>query len=137
MKLKLAHICILTNDLQKTLYFYEKVLGMTKVFDFVKAGDLYGYYIKMSDNNFIEVFKEETIGEKAGGTFQHLCLETDDIKESFKKIRSMGIETTEIKKGCDNTFQIWFKDPNGLDIELHQYTELSSQLTGKECEVDW
>jgi glyoxylase I family protein len=137
MDLSIAHICILTNDLEVTYNFYTKILGMSKVFDFIKDDELFGYYLKMADGNFIEVFKEEARVEKNQGSYRHLCLETKDIQKLHKKMCSNGIEATDIKKGCDNTYQFWIKDPNGMDIEFHQYTFSSSQLTGVSCQVDW
>ena len=136
MAISIAHVCLLTKDLQKTERFYTQALGMTKMFDFHKEGRHYGYYLKMSERNFIEVF-EDTEVEHRTSRFLHLCLETDDIAAAREKLVAAGVEATEISKGCDDTFQIWFKDPNGIDIELHQYTETSSQLTGKNCEVNW
>ena len=137
MKLSLAHICILTRDLEETLRFYRDALGMEKVFDFNKEGELYGYYLKMSDGNYLEVFKDDQVAGKVSGPYLHLCLETDDIEAAKAGLEAAGVTCTDIKKGCDNTYQTWFKDPNGLDIELHMYTDVSSQLTGADCQVDW
>ena len=43
----------------------------------------------------------------------------------------------ELKMGADHTPQFWMKDPNGMDLEFQQYTERSSQFTGRDVEVDW
>lgn len=137
MKLSLAHLCIYTKDLEATRKFYCDGLGMKKVFDFTHNGALYGFYLEMSKGNYIEVFLSDDLESESNGPMRHLCLETENITGAKETISKAGIETTEIKKGCDNTFQFWFKDPNGIDIELHQYTSESSQLTGKNCEVDW
>ncbi len=133
----LAHICILTRDLEATSTFYCQALGMKRKFDFFKDGNLYGFYLEMSDGNYIEAFRDDAVGDRVSGPFLHLCLETDDIEASRQQLMAAGVAVSEIKKGCDNTFQIWFKDPNGLDIELHQYTAQSSQRTGADCIVDW
>ena len=136
MALKLAHVCILTKDLEKTEQFYCGVLGFDKVFEFKKEGSLYGYYLRMCDKNYVEVFLDDEFTHKPSA-FLHLCLETDDIDSYIERLKRGGIKTTEKTKGCDNTLQIWFKDPSGIDIELHQYTDKSSQITGVDCEVDW
>jgi lactoylglutathione lyase/glyoxylase I family protein len=136
MTISLAHVCILTPDLEATRRFYCDALGMETAFEFHKDGELYGYYLKMSERNYIEVFKDSVM-ENIPSRIRHLCLETDDIEAARRKMVEAGVEVTEIKKGCDDTFQFWFKDPNGIDIELHQYTATSSQLTGRDCIVDW
>lgn len=137
MKLSIAHLCIYTKDLERTRAFYCDGLGMKKVFNFMHKDTLYGFYLEMSKGNFIEVFLADTFTEHNNGAMRHLCLETDDIHRAKEKLNAAGIETTDIKKGCDNTYQFWFKDPNGIDMELHQYTPKSAQFTGEDCEVDW
>ena len=137
MKLSIAHLCIYTKDLEATRRFYCEGLGMKKVFDFTLNGSLYGFYMEMAAGNYIEVFHSNSFSDTNSGAMRHLCLETDNIKNARKRLTDAGIDTTEITKGCDNTYQFWFKDPNGIDIELHQYTDQSSQLTGQNCEVDW
>lgn len=137
MKISIAHLCIYTKDLEATRKFYCDGLGMKKVFDFTLKGSLYGFYLEMSKGNFIEVFFADEFDSTPKSAMRHLCLETDDIEEARRTLINAGIESTEIIKGCDNTYQFWFKDPNGIDIEFHQYTPESSQFTGINCEVDW
>ena len=136
MTLSIAHLCIKTTDLKETERFYTEALGLTKVFNFTKEGRPVGCYLRISDGNFIEVFEEET-AESGSSLIAHLCLETDDIDGMIDRLKEAGVSTTPKKKGCDNTYQTWFQDPNGIDIELHQYTETSTQITGRDVEIDW
>lgn len=135
MKISIAHICIRTLDLQKTEDFYCGVLGLKRVFDFTKNGKKVGCYMQVSDRSYIEAFDEEVSGK--GSNIAHFCLETDDIEAMKKRLADHKIPSTEKKLGCDNTYQIWFQDPNGIDIEFHQYTDRSSQFTGASVEIDW
>ncbi|MBN2526937.1 MAG: VOC family protein [Deltaproteobacteria bacterium] len=137
MKISIAHVCVYTRDLDATRRFYCDVLGMKKVFDFTLDGKPYGFYLEMCEGNFIEVFHNDDYTEETNGALRHLCLETDDIAGVRAKLTDAGIDTTDIVLGCDNTHQFWFKDPNGIDIEFHQYTKDSAQHTGANCEVDW
>ena len=54
---RLAHICINATDLNETLRFYTEVLGLEKGFEFERNGKLFGYYVKLGDASFIEVFQ--------------------------------------------------------------------------------
>ncbi len=137
MKISIAHVCIYTRDLETSRKFYCDGLGMKKVFDFTLNGSLYGFYLEMSPGNYIEVFLNAEFDAENRGPLRHLCLETDDIEAMRDRLNQAGIVTTEITRGCDKTYQFWFKDPNGNDIEFHQYTPESSQFTGAHCEVDW
>lgn len=137
MNISIAHICIYTRDLEASQKFYCDGLGMKKVFDFTLNGQLYGFYLEMSPGNFIEVFLNAEFDAENRGPLRHLCLETDDIVAMRDRLNRGGIVTTEITRGCDQTFQFWFRDPSGNDIEFHQYTAESAQFTGTDCEVDW
>jgi glyoxylase I family protein len=136
MKLTYAHICINTEDLDKTEEFYTQVLGLEKVYNFTKNKKVFGFYLRISGMQFIEVFKANNISNTPA-SIRHLCLETDNIDGMKERLNNHDIDTTEKKLGSDNSYQIWFKDPNGIDIELHEYTDKSSQITGEDVEVDW
>jgi catechol 2,3-dioxygenase-like lactoylglutathione lyase family enzyme len=136
MSLSIAHVCINTTDLRKTAAFFTEALGLKKVFDFTKNGEVKGCYLEMSKGSFIEIFEVDDVNTKPSA-LAHLCLETDDIDRMKERLSAHGVTTTEKKKGCDDTYQIWFKDPNGIDIELHEYTASSAQLHPRDLEMDW
>lgn len=132
----LAHVCIYSRDLERTRKFYCDGLGLVIKFRFMRQGELFGFYISISDSQFIEVFRRD---EASQGTPQigHICLETDDLEGMRKKLTAAGIETTEPKLGSDQSWQMWMHDPDGTAIEFHQYTPQSTQYTGEDCQVTW
>lgn len=134
----LAHVCILSRNLDRTLDFYCSTLGLRKGFDFLREGKLFGFYLKITDRQFLEVFQTtEAEWSVPPRPITHLCLEVDDIEAVRARLIDRGISVTDKKAGADNSWQIWCKDPDGTDIEFHQYTPESSQLTGKPCHVNW
>lgn len=136
MKLEYAHICIKAKNLAETEHFYTQVLGLEKAFTFRKGAKAIGCYLRLNGTEFIEVF-EDPAAANAPSVMAHLCLRTYDIDAARRTLQAHGIAVTEKKMGCDQSWQIWFKDPNGMDIELHEYTDASAQLTGKDVAVDW
>ena len=44
---------------------------------------------------------------------------------------------TDKKLGIDQTWQAWTEDPNGVKVELFEYTPGSAQFVGGDREVDW
>jgi len=52
-------------------------------------------------------------------------------------IRKMGVPITDKKLGVDETWQAWTADPNGIKIELFQYTPKSAQFVGGDRVADW
>ena len=136
MQPSFAHICVRTRDLKATEQFYTKVLGLKKTFDFVKNGKAIGFYVRISGTNFIEFF-EDSKAESVPSSIAHLCLQVDNIDKAQAELSAAGVTSSKKTMGCDQSWQTWFKDPNGIDIELHEYTKASSQLTGKDVTVDW
>jgi len=132
---QLAHACIFSSDLAATQAFYCGALGLEKTFDFIKDGELYGFYLALGNGTFLEVFAEEPAGSLS--RIRHLCFEVDDIDASIAQLDKQGVKHTEKKLGGDHTWQTWIKDPDGIDIEFHQYTDKSSQRCGTNCLVDW
>ena len=132
----IAHICIVAQDLTQTEHFYCTGLGLKKKFNFIREEILIGYYIEINDHKFIEVFAAEapTTGQTP---VKHFCLEVEDIDAVAERLKENGVEAREKKMGSDQSWQIWCKDPSGIDMEFHQYTAKSSQLTGESCIVTW
>lgn len=132
---QLAHACVMSSDLAATEAFYCGKLGLKKTFDFIKEGELYGFYLELGNGTFLEVFAEPA--KERPSRIRHLCFEVEDIDRVVEELDAKQVAHTEKKLGGDNTWQTWIKDPDGIDIEFHQYTDESSQITGTDCLVDW
>ena len=131
---RLAHVCIHTQDLGATEAFYRDVFAAERAFSFERAGEPHGYYLKFGDRSYLEVFPGEP---GAVGNINHLCLETDDLDALIARARTHGHAVTDKKLGCDHSWQCWLTDPNGVRLEVHQYTEKSLQHRGGVARVDW
>jgi glyoxylase I family protein len=134
---QVAHVNIVANDLPACEAFYCGILGMEKAFEFLKEGELLGFYLKAGSNTFIEVFAADQAPATDRLPIKHLCLEVDDLDEVIEAVRAKGWAITDKELGCDHAWQSWITDPTGVQIELHQYTPQSSHFTGKPCIVDW
>jgi len=131
---QIAHLCLFSKDLARTEHFYCQVLGLRKQFEFRKDGALYGFYLEVGNRTFLEFFQ----GDSApGGTIRHLCLEAEDLDSIAQRLRAAGFKATEKTLGCDQSWQFWTEDPDGVSIEFHQYTEKSAQMLGGTVEVNW
>ena len=132
----LAHVCIGANDLAATERFYCSGLGFAKLFDFVRDGETVGFYLKVAENSYIEVFRQDEVDADAKSPIRHLCFQVAGVDEVSRHLASHGYEVTEKKLGADQSWQAWTADPSGVRIEFHQYTAQSSQVTGKNCVLD-
>ena len=59
------------------------------------------------------------------------------IDDAVAHIRAAGVAVTDKKFACDDTYQAWITDPNGVRIELFEYTPKSAQLVGGDRVADW
>ncbi len=135
MLTNLAHVCIETNDLEKTETFY-RILSLKRQFDFKNLqGELVAFYLAFNNNTYVEVIK--TTKPKQPGLIRHFAIEVDDIDAAHQTLLEHGIDVTDKELGIDNTWMITCTDPNGVFIELHEYTADSLQLVGGVCEVDY
>lgn len=134
----LAHVCLLSTDLSRTLDFYIGTLGLQKQFDFYRQDAWIGFYLKVAERQFIEIFLDGTLPvDSPKGRLTHFCLEVDDIREMHARLIARGVSVSAPKLGADQSWQIWTKDPDGVDIEFHQYSPQSLQFTGEKCLVNW
>ncbi|MDR1420255.1 MAG: VOC family protein [Treponema sp.] len=128
-----AHIAITAKDMDKSLDFYTRVLGFKKSFEIKnpKTGAPWINYLYIGNGQFAELFyngatdnpwKEELRG------FNHVSLLVDDIHSVAERIKKEGgVFTSEPVQGCDNNWQAWITDPDGIRIELMQIVEDSPQ----------
>ena len=134
---QLAHVCLFSHDLAAAEAFYVGALGLRKCFDFTKKGAWVGLYLATGERTFIEIFLNSEAPFAKTGQVNHLCLEVPDLPAAVAELRGKGIEVTEPKYGCDDTWQAWLKDPSGTPIELFQYTAKSAPFQGGDREIDW
>ncbi len=93
----IAHVAIRVHDLAASVAFYQK-LGFEQAFDLRKDNVPYESFIKINDNQFIELYpvtpKDPTPG------FLHLCFEGVDLNTIFDDYASHGL--TPSKAGAGN-----------------------------------
>ena len=135
MKTRIAHVCLETTDLETTESFY-RTLGASRRFEFRNLREeLIGMYMYFDDNTFIELVKVSRRREE--GALNHFALQVEDIKQAHQQLVKAGIEATPCELGVDHTWMTTCRDPNGVFIELHQYTKESMQQQGGICHIDY
>lgn len=137
---QLAHLNFVTNDLARIIDFYVDKLGMQIKFTLDnQQGQQFGYYFGCGNTTFLEFFDQQMAVEVWGGTvaeltagtrYKHFCLEVTGLDEYCAKLKTRGVEVSEISLGMDHSRQAWVTDPDGNQIELMEYGPVSLQLTG-------
>lgn len=135
---QIAHVCIFAHDLDETREFYRDILGMDTAFNFLRDDKVFGFYLNAGGRSHVEVFQKDASCFDESNQINHMCIEVESIDEAISHIQSMGVEPTRPKKrGCDGTWQCWLTDPNGVKIELFEYTSESAQFAGGDRIADW
>ena len=136
MIVRLAHVCVETADLDASEVFYL-ALGAQRRFDFRNLQDeLIGMYLYFGENSYIELVKIAAPKPDAGALV-HFALEVNDLVATRAQLIGRGVGVGKAELGVDHTWMAICYDPNGVMIELHQYTEQSLQKTGGVCCIDY
>ena len=128
----IAHLCIRVADLGRTARFYCQGLGLEKAFDFRRDDKTVGFYLKAGNGNYLEFFEREP-AEPGTNPIDHLCFEVDSIDSVNAAVAAAGYTKKKKKMGADHAYQAWLTDPDGVRIELHEYTPDCCQKTGRTC----
>lgn len=124
---RLSHVCLGTSDLKKTIDFYCGLLSCQIVHEFRnQQGELYGIFILVNNGTYLEFFQEQ-YPKPPGGMFRHLCLEVEDIRKFANVIREKGFNVEVSRGRTDKVLQFWINDPDGNQVEFHQYDQDSVQ----------
>lgn len=120
------HITINVISMEKSIYFYEKVLGLTKE-ECIDMGDHFIQYFKFPDQNILELikYKYET-GMNATpvdtkSIYRHIAMKVDNLDEIYNIIQQEKEIEIHMKPAFCNKLNfrnILIKDPNGVEIEI-------------------
>lgn len=128
----IAHTAFRVQDLNESIEFYTRILGLKEAFRLHRNGQPWLVYLRVNANTFVELFPEgkERVQISADSIgFVHLCFHVDDIFTTLDRLREQGLECPgEPRMGEDGNWQYWVKDPDGNDIELMQIMPDSLQV---------
>jgi glyoxylase I family protein len=124
----LHHIAIQTSQWERSLYFYEEVLGMVAVTEAEISGRKL-VHMDIGDGRYIELSTfSGAYGEGDDITNQgpviHIALNTSDVNAAVAQVRQGGFEVTvepkEVKSGGLKARFAFIRGPNSELIEFYQ-----------------
>ncbi|MGF1703599.1 lactoylglutathione lyase [Photobacterium makurazakiensis] len=123
--MKFLHTMIRVTDLDKSIEFYTKILGMQVLDRFENTEYRYSLVFVGYEKNGATIeltYNWDTDAYELGNAFGHLALGVDDIYAACDKIKAQGGNVTrEPGPMLGGTTHIAFvKDPDGYAIELIQ-----------------
>ena len=120
---KLLHTRYRVSDLEKTIDFYTKVLGLEEVRRSQSGRGSQLVFLKApGSEELIEICKFDESGPvQVGPDLTHLAFEVDDIAEFAKHSSALGYPLSDGPHTNSNGSAIAFIDaPEGYEIELIQ-----------------
>ncbi|MCQ1060042.1 lactoylglutathione lyase [Photobacterium sp. DNB23_23_1] len=123
--MKFLHTMIRVTDLDKSIEFYTKILGMKVLNRFENTEYRYSLVFVGYEENGATIeltYNWDTDAYELGNAFGHLALGVDDIYAACDKIKAQGGNVSrEPGPMLGGTTHIAFvKDPDGYAIELIQ-----------------
>ncbi len=131
------HVAISTNDLDRSLKFYQDLMGLELVAVNTFSGDAYDKLINFkgisgkaamlrSGNTHIELFefsnpevkKRETIRPAYDHGITHICFNVKDIEKEYKRLSDAGVNFHCPLQKFGDLKVTYGRDPDGNIFEL-------------------
>ena len=119
------HIAIICSDYAKAKEFYIDKLGFRLVREvWREAQQDYLRMLTLGDTTlelFIKADAPQRPNDPEAMGLRHLAFRVEDVEAGEKWLNSLGIETEPIREDKVNGGRfLFFKDPDGLPLELHE-----------------
>lgn len=118
------HIAINCLDLQRSLDFYERILGF-KQLQTVNCGDFDILYFALPNGARLELFDYhgknlEVLHKEDDSGLRHVAFQVEDVAAHEKLLRAEGVEITLATCDLPNLGArvLLFLDPNGVTLEF-------------------
>ena len=131
----LSHAAWVTHDVEATVEFYTKILGMELVSTVIddrvpSTGDDFPYFhlfFRMRDGSTVAFFESPGVPERAQpshpcyNVFDHFAMQVDgpeDVKRWHGWLKQNGVDVVGPALHNGLIMSIYFYDPNGLRLEI-------------------
>lgn len=122
---RVNHVGIYVKNLQESVDFYTKTLGMRQAFVMRdKSGNPTTFYVHVDKYTFLEL--SQANADRPVG-INHVGFQTENMSDTVAELRQRGItvpEPTSVGSGAPHTS---INDPNGVRLEILEFAPGSMQ----------
>ncbi|MDJ0849222.1 MAG: VOC family protein [Myxococcota bacterium] len=133
MKTSIDQYCINVSDLEKSVYFYETVLGL-EVTHRIETADFTEVVLAGASGNRIQLARHhaQTGPIEHGNGFWKLYLDTDDCKGLYQRCIDAGMESVSAPERLEHwpVTAAFVKDPDGYLVEMLEHHGDTPALSG-------
>jgi catechol 2,3-dioxygenase-like lactoylglutathione lyase family enzyme len=114
----LDHYALLSSDLERTTRFYTDVVGLEV--GFRPELTFQGVWLYAGGEPIVHIIVGKPIATRETGAVDHLALKaTGNVDAALANIRSHGVEYTMRVLERTGVTQVFFRDPDGVGVELN------------------
>lgn len=123
---KLHHIAIIASDITVSKHFYTQILGFDILSEtYREARDSWKIDLALKGDYLIELFSfaqaPARVDSPEARGLRHLAFSVADIEATVAELSARGVDVEAIRQDeLTGAFYTFFKDPDGLPIELVQ-----------------
>lgn len=111
------HFTIVTDQLDVTRAFYVDLLGMRE--GPRPAFPVPGLWLYANDRPVLHVVAVERMPTPRRGALDHMAYWAEGLADTVASLRSHEVSLRLIRApGANRTWQLFFNDPNGVEVEL-------------------
>lgn len=114
---RMDHFTIVTDQLQATREFYIGLLGLTE--GPRPPFPVAGLWLYANGHPLLHVVQVQRMPEPRRGVLDHMAFWAEGLRQTWQLLEDRGIEFRVIRApGAVRTWQLFFLDPNGVEVEL-------------------
>ena len=133
MKTSVDQYCINVSNLEKSVHFYEEVLGLT-ITHKVETPDFDEVILAGETGNRIQLacHRDHTGPIEHGNAFWKLYLQTDDCKGLYQRCMDAGVESISAPERLEHwpVTAAFVRDPDGYMVEILEHHGEAPALSG-------
>jgi catechol 2,3-dioxygenase-like lactoylglutathione lyase family enzyme len=120
------HIAIVVSDMDRSIKFYNEVLGLKIHHDGRREGERKKSFLGTKSATLVALTEDENRGKEEAGSVHgvdHVAFRVDDVEKASKVLKERGVEFIEEKLDKDGKGKSYhFFDPDGLELEIYGKT---------------
>ncbi len=129
-QLAFDHYLVFATDLQESVEWYEKVLGMERGFTpefhvpvqwMYLGGHPIVHVVQLAEDKSMDeayVGRVDSTQEGGSGRIDHVAFQCKGLEATLAHLDAHGVDYAERRVDLNSRYQLFFRDPNGIKIEL-------------------